>query len=278
MGAPVAKLMSEVKAKLLRPALTSHYTVEINRPSETFQGTGQKFYTDTYVQDVINLSCAEASLPGSSLLTHELQDDYIGVTEKIPYRKSHDDTLSLTFYVNHTYDQIKFFEGWIRYISGEPMVGDPTSDTVAKSTYNYRFRFRKQYVASIFINKFERDYASTYLRYHFLDAFPISINSMPISYDSSQLLKCTVNFSYTRYFLNPTSAPVSPTNPAPQPTAKNPTPPQTPVAPQQFSTAKLSTVVTNEYYNNFGDNAQNATNFADYTKGNVGGPFGEAVG
>jgi len=277
MGAPVAKLMSEVKAKLLRPALTSHYTVEINRPSETFK-TGQKFYTDTYVQDVINLSCAEASLPGSSLLTHELQDDYIGVTEKIPYRKLHDDTLSLTFYVNHNYDQIKFFEGWIRYISGEPMVGEPTSDTVAKSTYNYRFRFRKQYVASIFINKFERDYASTYLRYHFLDAFPISINSMPISYDSSQLLKCTVNFSYTRYFLNPTSAPVSPTNPAPQPTDKNPTPPQTPVAPQQFSTTKLSTVVTNEYYNNFGKNAQNATNFADYTKGNVGGPFGEAVG
>ena len=52
------------------------------------------------------------------------------------------------------------------------------------------------------MNKFERDYEGRYLRYRFLQAYPISINSMPVSYDSSQLLKCTVSFTYTRYVVS----------------------------------------------------------------------------
>jgi hypothetical protein len=32
-------------------------------------------------------------------------------------------------------------------------------------------------------------------------AFPLSINSMLVSYDSSQLLKCTVSFTYSRYWI-----------------------------------------------------------------------------
>jgi len=272
MPAPVAKLMSEVKAKLLNPSLTSHYSVEIYPPS--WQGAQpQNFYTNNYIQDVINLSCSETSLPGSALMTHELKDDYIGVTEKIAYRKSYDDNLSLTFYVNHDHDQIKFFEGWIRYIAGEPMVGEATSTTVDLNTYNHRFRFRSQYASTIYINKFERDYGSVYTRYKFLDAYPSSINSMPLSYDSSQLLKCTINFNFTRYILNPVSAPQPATPPAPQtPATPAPTPPQ------PFNTSKMSTVITNEYYNNGiirsvdaggninftqgpGQKAQDATNF-----------------
>jgi hypothetical protein len=243
MAAPVAKLMSEIKTKLLNPSLTSHYAVEIQPPSWK---APQKFYSNAYLQDIINLSCSEASLPGSALMTHELTDDYIGVTEKIAYRKSYDDSLSLTFYVNHDHAQIKFFEGWIRYIAGEPMVGESTSSTVELSTYNHRFRFRSQYASTIYINKFEKDYGSVYTRYKFLDAYPASINSMSLSYDSSQLLKCTINFNFTRYLLNPVNAPrpTEPTPTAPTPTAPTPTPPQ------PSDTSKTSIVVTNEYYNN----------------------------
>ena len=44
-------------------------------------------------------------------------------------------------------------------------------------------------------------YSSPTLEYRFVRAFPISINSMPVSYDSSSLLKCTVSMSYIRYTL-----------------------------------------------------------------------------
>jgi hypothetical protein len=37
--------------------------------------------------------------------------------------------------------------------------------------------------------------------YQFINAYPISINSMPVSYDASQLLKCTVSFTYSRYVI-----------------------------------------------------------------------------
>jgi len=53
----------------------------------------------------------------------------------------------------------------------------------------------------IFINKFERDFNGNYLNYTFVKAYPVSVASMPVSYDSSQLLKCTVSFTFNRYIL-----------------------------------------------------------------------------
>ena len=43
------------------------------------------------------------------------------------------------------------------------------------------------------------------LTYTFIDAFPRAISSMPVTYDASDLLKCTVSFSYTRYSAKPAS-------------------------------------------------------------------------
>ena len=40
------------------------------------------------------------------------------------------------------------------------------------------------------------------MNYKFINAYPISINSIPVSYDSSQLLKCTVSFTYSRYIIS----------------------------------------------------------------------------
>jgi hypothetical protein len=34
-----------------------------------------------------------------------------------------------------------------------------------------------------------------------VSAYPIAITSMPVSYDASSLLKCTVSFSYIRYYI-----------------------------------------------------------------------------
>ena len=47
------------------------------------------------------------TLPGSSLTTHEVNNDYHGVTEKMSYRRMYDDTIGLTFYVDRNYKVIK---------------------------------------------------------------------------------------------------------------------------------------------------------------------------
>jgi len=206
---PVARMMSEVKTKLLNLSLTSQYSVEIYPPppsliNRAFGFSENKPSLNTFDQDVLNLACFEAALPGSSLLTHEAKDDYVGVTEKIAYRKSFDDTASFSFYVNVDHKNIFFFEDWIRFISGEPLVRNPSYGPNIRSDFVHRMRFRTEYVSpAIIINKFEKDYEKkrVYTEYRFVDAYPTSINSIPVSYESSQLLKVTVNFTFTRYLI-----------------------------------------------------------------------------
>ena len=149
------------------------------------------------------MSCSEASLPGSSLATHEINNDFTGVTERHVYRRQYDDRADFTFYVDHNYNIIFFFENWMSYIVDEQYTNrDGTQNKgIETLNYNYRVNFPKNYKTEIYIKKFEKDYTGRILQYRFINAYPISITSMPVSYDSSQLLKCTVSFTYSRYIV-----------------------------------------------------------------------------
>jgi hypothetical protein len=91
-----------------------------------------------------------------------------------------------------------FFEEWMRYSMGE-------TSYAPDHNYSYRVRYPDEestkYRTEIFLNKFERDFNGNYLQYVFVAAYPSNVNSMPVSYDSSQLLKCTVSFTFNRYIL-----------------------------------------------------------------------------
>ena len=76
------------------------------------------------------------------------------------------------------------------------------NNSVAQPNMSYRMRFPNEYYGGIAITKYERDYNNNVLRYNFVNAYPISVSSMPVTYDSSDLLKCTVSFSYVRYFID----------------------------------------------------------------------------
>ena len=84
------------------------------------------------------------------------------------------------------------------------IVGEDQYDDQSKPTFNYRVKFPNDYRVNMHIQKYERDYGkkdSKYVEYTFIGAYPIDISSMPMSYDSSNLLKCTVSFVYTRYYM-----------------------------------------------------------------------------
>lgn len=206
-GGPSPEIVKnfEIKQKLLRPSLTSHFQCWFNPPGEVRNGKAGQYYLDS--GQLISLLCSEASLPGSSIITNEINDDYTGVTERLGYRRQYDDRSDFTFYVDHgrqngSYNIIMFFEEWMRYAMGE-------TNYAPDSNYHYRVNFPDGktgdfgtgYRTNIFINKFERDFAGNYLEYVFVQAYPISITSMPISYDSSEILKCTVSFTYNRYIV-----------------------------------------------------------------------------
>lgn len=218
-GAPSAQKIL-FNTILLQPALTSQYICRFQPPREMLSPRGflpareiggwiGANYNLPFNQNLIEISCSEASLPGSSLMTNEINDDYTGVTERHAYRRQYDDRMDFTFYVDSDYRIINFFESWIAYCSGED-----EQSKLDDRNYSYRVNFPNDYQTdSLYITKFERNVDTkdkrkkSSLIYQFIRAYPISIASMPISYDSSQLLKCTVSFTFIRYLISNRAVP-----------------------------------------------------------------------
>ncbi len=224
---PSIKSIDDIKSSLLRPSLTSHFYVQFALPSagqtgaEAFnsrlKSAGVEFPTS---QDTLNLLCSEASLPGSSLATLEINNDRSGVTERHAHRRFFDDRIDFTFYVDvENYLPIIFFETWMEFISG---AGTSDDNPRNAKDYFYRMNYADEYTADrgLFVYKFEKDfgkkssnplgdprYKSTgqFLEYEFFRSFPLAINSMPVSYDAASLLKCTVSMNYIRYTVRRTS-------------------------------------------------------------------------
>ena len=218
---PSVKSIDDIKSSLLRPSLTSHFYVQFALPgtggstsefSEKLKTAGIDFNVNK--QDTLNLLCAEASLPGSSVATLEINNDRTGVTERHAHRRFFDDRIDFTFYVDvENYLPILFFETWMEYISG---AGTTDDNPRSAKEYVYRMNYADNYTADkgLKVLKFEKDYGkgkaigesnptwrptSQYLEYEFFRSFPIAINSMPVSYEAANLLKCTVSMNYIRY-------------------------------------------------------------------------------
>ena len=187
---PAIRTVSNIKANLLRPALTSHFEVELGIPDPLRSWLGQS-------QDKLNLMCSEAVLPGSALATIDITNDFQGVTERHAYRRQFDQSIDLTFYVDaEKYIPIKFFEKWISLAMNEQ-----SDSEMASEYYSYRAAYPTTYTATgLTVRKFERDHKSQ-IEYEFVKSFPLAITSMPVTYDTASLLKCSVQMTYIRYVL-----------------------------------------------------------------------------
>ena len=211
---PTKRSVADIKSSLLRPALSSVFEVEVGLPRSSL-GTRLRGLLGPE-QRKLNLMCSDAVLPGSSLATTEMSNDYTGVTERHAYRRIYDETIDLTFYVDAVnYLPIKFFEEWISSIVNEDQ------QEAKNPNYFYRVMYPDDYVATgLKVIKFERDYHDQYsevrhthhrrfrqgsgakIEYEFIRSFPRSITSMPVSYDGSALLKCSVQMTYIRYVMS----------------------------------------------------------------------------
>ena len=199
--------VSKIKANLLNIAQSSLYKMTI--PIPTAVRSTLNLNDGDY--ENINLLCSEATLPGSSLTTHDVTNDYHGVTEKMAYRRMYDETVGLTFYVDRDYKVIQLIEGWMDYITG---IDD--KQTYKKPYASYRMAYPSSYKENMFLTKFEKDQftrdfsetrggtrttSRTVLEYTFVNAFPLSLTAIPVSYEDSQVLKCSVSFNFIRYVM-----------------------------------------------------------------------------
>lgn len=192
---------SALKAKFMNLAQTSQFVVKFQPPADVATTLLRRGLNYGDESGFLELLCNETTLPGSTLATHDKTNDYMGVTEKLAYRRIYDETLDMTFYVDKKYKIIQFFEGWIDWISGVG-IKDTNGGNIAayKNTQvGFRNNFPNTYKTNIYINKFEKDLSDRTLYHTFVDAFPIAINNIPISYESSDVMRFSVSFSYVRY-------------------------------------------------------------------------------
>ena len=211
---PIHKTVDDIKSTILSPSLTPYFEVQF--PVPTFlQGL---MGGDSDPNKYLTLLCTEAVLPGNNLITFNVDNDFSGVTEKMPHRKVYDQNLNLTFYVNaegaSSYYPIRFFESYIAYVAGEDPSDKDSLNSLRNSNYFYRMSYPDEYMVDspgLIVKKFEKggkfvpptvDKANPVdreLTYEFIRTYPTAINSMPLSYGDAEVLKCTVTYSYIRY-------------------------------------------------------------------------------
>ena len=140
--------------------------------------------------------CDSASLPTTAYATAEVRDNFMGVPQQFAHTRIYTD-IDFSFYIDQDYTLLKIFEGWMEYISS----GADTATNQQRVAFYRRMRYPDTYKCSnLYINKFEKNFKRT-MRYQFVNAFPKSMSSVPVSYGPADILKVTVSFNYDRYIV-----------------------------------------------------------------------------
>ena len=144
----------------------------------------------------LTLMCEEASLPGMMANTGQTTGVYMGEGQvNYAHTKSFTDiTLGWTCDANLL--PLKFLNTWMEFIF------DSDSSTIGNLKTN-RVRYPEEYQCKMEIVKAERGPSNTLERvggiYTLHDIYPYSIQSTPVSYGSSTLLKVSASFYYRRW-------------------------------------------------------------------------------
>tara|TARA_B100002019_G_scaffold40602_2_gene33986 strand:+ start:453 stop:1388 length:936 start_codon:yes stop_codon:yes gene_type:complete len=197
------------------PSTSNHYKVNLNL-SNVKRGTNVDPLSEWLTSAGIftkdepqryDFLCAETMLPGTSVETFTELGSRQGIEEFFPVRKIYAD-LSMTFYVSSDYKVVRLLQEWMNFINpiNDPLKGKVTGASptgyagLRDTTAFHRHRYPVEYRREIAVTKFERDYSSR-IMFIFLNAFPVNINSIALSYDEATVTKVTVDFKYDRYVM-----------------------------------------------------------------------------
>ena len=157
-----------------------------------------------------------------------IRDSHQGIQEEFPNLRTFP-PLNLTFYVDADHVVLEIMEAWMTYIN--PITGSKRN----LSAYG-RFNYPETYKEILHVTKFERDTflesfgrgssgtdasgldfddpdafnqglttigrksETKLLSYEFVNVWPTNMTSMRVAYGQSNVLRCSVQFAYDRYF------------------------------------------------------------------------------
>ena len=210
------KSTRDISQMLGRPSLDTLYQVffSFGNFQTWLEGFGQsdgfKRTQGRGFREKLSLLCAEAEIPGTSFQTSLAVGHHQGIQEEFPNLRTFP-PLNLTFYVDADHVILEVFESWMTYIN--PI-------TNAKRSVNAygRFNYPEDYKEILHITKFERDTfldelpvkttppklpreSTTRLTsYEFVNVWPTNMTSMRVAYGDTNVLRCSVQFAYDRFF------------------------------------------------------------------------------
>ena len=210
------KSTREISQTLGRPSLDTLYQVlfSFGNFQTWLEGFGQsdgfKRTQGRGFREKLSLLCAEAEIPGTSFQTSLAVGHHQGIQEEFPNLRTFP-PLNLTFYVDADHVVLEIFESWMTYIN-------PITNAKRNVNAYGRFNYPEDYKEILHITKFERDTfldelpakttppqlpreSTTKLTsYEFVNVWPTNMTSMRVAYGDTNVLRCSVQFAYDRFF------------------------------------------------------------------------------
>jgi hypothetical protein len=199
-------------------SLTTGYNISWILPPTLKGDLTKRFPGWEQDESPINMMVEEAQLPNIQSATGQLQGRYLGENQiQYPYARLYSD-VSFTWMCDANLTPLKFFHYWYNYMysgskssdeigldeSGESFGGVKnlagTSGIISREV---RMKYPEKYLGKCIVIKTEPGAATVddraSMAFVLEDIFPYSIDSVPLSYGTSQLTKVSVNFHYAKH-------------------------------------------------------------------------------
>ena len=198
--------IDSIKDSVARPSLDTFYQVDFSFGKQSIWLRGNRpGLNRTQGLDFtkkMSLLCTQAEIPGTKFSETTTIGHHQGIQESFPNLRNFP-PLNLTFYCDADHVILEVLESWMTYIN-------PVFTGLRNSNAYTRFNYPETYKETIHISKFERDtftsravnrtYRSNITSYEFVNAWPADLTSMRVAYGDSNVLKCSVQFAYDRFF------------------------------------------------------------------------------
>ena len=163
---------------------------------------------------LVKLLCDEAALPNTQAATGQLQGRYLGENQvNYPYARFFTD-FSLSWMCDVNMTPLKFLTAWHNFIfdggednapieSAKGTLTGIRGENPKKFNRAIRLRYPKEYGARVRITKTDQGPQAPNQRaaisYILEECYPYSIDTVPLSYGTSQLTRVSANFYYAKH-------------------------------------------------------------------------------
>ena len=201
---PSKNSILEIRDSLGRVSLDALYqvTFSFGKSSTWLEGDepGKNRTQGTDFKRKMSLLCTQAEIPGTSFTTDLAVGHHQGIQESFPNLRNFP-PLNLTFYCDADMVILEVLEKWMTYIN-------PVQKRKRDYAAYTRFNYPEDYKEILHVTKFERDsfvekkgdYKSTIVHYEFMNIWPTDLTSMRVAYGEPNVLQCSVQFAYDRFF------------------------------------------------------------------------------